>query len=68
MPFLYSGDFSVHAKTINGVQYVTFSFFSGEQTVFDKVGGMIVQSCHTAKEVEIPSKSLVGNGIALGGE
>ena len=68
MPFLCSGDFSVHAKTIKGVQYVTFSFFSGEQTVFDKVGGMIVQSCHTAKEVEIPSKSLVGSGIALDGE
>lgn len=68
MPFLCSGDYSVHAKTINGVQYVTFGFFSGEQTIFDKVGGMITQSCETAKEVEIPSESLVGNGIALGGE
>lgn len=68
MPFLCSGDFSVHAKTINGMQYVTFSFFSGEQTVFDKVGKMIVQSCNTAKEVEIPSESLVGSSIALGNE
>ncbi|WP_195283045.1 hypothetical protein [Harryflintia acetispora] len=68
MPFLFSGDFHVHAKTIKGVQYVTFSFFSGEQTIFDKVGEMIVQSCVTAKKVEIPSESLVGSGIALDGE
>ena len=68
MPFLMNGDFSVYAKTIKGVQYVTFSFYSGDKTIFDKVGGMITQYCETAKEVEIPSVSLVGSGIALGGE
>ena len=65
MPFLFSGDFRVYAKTIRGVRYVTFSFFSGEETIFDKVGDMIVQSCETTKEVKIPSESLVDSGIAL---
>ena len=43
MPFLCNGDFSVHSKTIKGVQYVTFSFFEGENTIFDKVGNLITQ-------------------------
>ncbi len=65
MPFLCKGDFSVHSKTINGVQYITFSFFQGESTIFDKVGSLITHSCEAAKEVEIPSESLVDNGIAI---
>lgn len=65
MPFLCNGDFSVHSKTINGVQYITFSFFQGESTIFDKVGNLITHSCEAAAEVEIPSESLADNGIAI---
>jgi hypothetical protein len=65
MPFLCKGDFSVHSKTINGVQYVTFSFFEGENTIFDKVGNLITHSCEATEEVEITSESLVDNGIAI---
>ena len=65
MPFLCKGDFSIHTKTINGIQYVTFSFFEGENTIFDKVGNLITHSCETAKEVELPSESVVDNGIAI---
>lgn len=65
MPFLCKGDFNVHSKTINGVQYVTFSFFQGESTIFDKVGNLITHSCEASKEVEIPPESLVDNGIAI---
>jgi len=65
MPFLCKGNFSVHSKTINGVQYVTFSFFVGENTIFDKVGNLITHSCEAIEEVEIASESLVGNGIAI---
>lgn len=65
MPFLCKGDFSVHSKTISGVQYITFSFFEGENTIFDKVGNLITQSCEASKEIEIPFESLVDNGIAI---
>ncbi len=65
MPFLCKGDFSVHSTIINGVQYVTFSFFQGESTIFDKVGNLITHSCEASQEVEIPSESLVDNGIAI---
>ena len=65
MPFLCKGDFSVHSTIINEVQYVTFSFFQGESTIFDKVGSLITHSCEAAAEVEIPSESLVDNGIAI---
>ncbi|MBE6834353.1 hypothetical protein [Faecalispora sporosphaeroides] len=65
MPFLCNGDFSVHSKIINGVQYVTFSFFKGESTIFDKVGKLITHSCEATEEVEVSSESLVDNGIAI---
>lgn len=65
MPFLCNGDFSVHSKTINGMQYVTFSFFKGENTIFDKVGNLIIHSCEATEEAEVPSESLVDNSIAI---
>lgn len=65
MPFLCNRNFSVHSKTINRVQYITFSFFQGESTVFDKVGSLIAYSYEAAAKVEIPSESLVDNGIAI---
>jgi len=65
MPFLCNGDFSVHSKIINGVQYITFSFFQEESTIFDKVGSLIAHSCEATEEVGIPSESLVDNGIAI---
>lgn len=65
MPFLCKGDFSVHSTIINEVQYVTFSFFQGESIIFDKIGNLITLSYEASKEVEIPSESLVDNGMAI---
>lgn len=44
MPFLFKRDFRVNSTIINGVQYVTFSFFDGDKLIFDKVGDLIEQS------------------------
>lgn len=47
------------------MQYVTFSFFQGESIIFDKIGNLITHSYEASKEVEIPSESLVDNGMAI---
>lgn len=65
MPFLFKGNFRVNSTIINGVQYVTFSFFDGDKLLFDKVGDLIEQSFKATKGDEIPNENISENSIAL---
>jgi hypothetical protein len=38
------------------VQYVTFSFFDGDNLIFDKVGDLVQQSFRAAEAGEIPNE------------
>lgn len=65
MPFLFKGDFRVNSTIINGVQYVTFSFFDGDKLIFDKVGDLIEQSFKATKGHEITNENISENSIAI---
>ena len=55
----------VNATEIRGVNYVTFSFFEGEDLVFDHIGKLIENSFETTDTEEITNGFLVDNGIAI---
>jgi len=65
MPFLFKGDFRVNSTFINGVQYVTFSFFDGDKLIFDKVGDLIEQSFRATQADKVPNENISENSIAL---
>lgn len=65
MPFLFKGDFRVNSTIINGVQYVTFSFFDGDKLIFDKVGDLIEQSFRATKAGKVPNENISENSIAI---
>jgi len=44
--------------TIQGVQYIVFSFFDGDKPVYDKIGEMIKRSFETSVEENIPGEPL----------
>ncbi len=64
MPFLFKGDFKVNSTIINGVQYVTFSFFDGDKLIFDKVGDLIEQSFRATQADKVPNENISENSIA----
>lgn len=55
----------VNATEIRGINYVTFSFFEGEDLVFDHIGKLIENSFETTNGVEIANGFSVDNGIAI---
>ncbi len=65
MPFLYKKDFRVNSTIINGVQYVTFSFFDGDKLLFDKVGDLIEQSFRATQADKVPNENISKNSIAI---
>lgn len=65
MPFLFNGDFRVNSTIINGVQYVTFSFFDGDKLIFDKVGDLIEQSFRATQADKVTNENLSENSIAI---
>lgn len=65
MPFLFKGDFRVNSTMINGVQYVTFSFFDGDKLLFDKVGDLIEQSFKATQADKVPNENISENIIAI---
>lgn len=65
---LFSKSTQTHNTTIRGVRYNVFSFYSGEELIYDRIGSIIENSFNTAKAVEITRSSLVDNDIASGGE
>ena len=62
--FLFKGDFRVNTTTIRGVQYVTFSFYDGDKSLFEKMGQLISDSFEAAKPDELTKESLLSSGIA----
>ena len=65
MPCFFKGDFRANTSTINGVNYLTVSFFDGEKLLFDKIGDLIIESFHAMKGVEIPNENILGNTVAI---
>jgi hypothetical protein len=65
MPFLFKGDFRVNNTIINGVQYVTFSFFDGDKLIFDKIGDLIEQSFRVTQADNVPNENISENSIAI---
>ena len=55
----------VNATEIRGVKYVTFSFFEGEDLVFDHIGKLIENSFETTDTNEITNGFSGDNGIAI---
>ncbi|MEM1484267.1 hypothetical protein V6615_05225 [Oscillospiraceae bacterium PP1C4] len=55
----------VNATEIRGVNYVTFSFYEGEDLVFDHIGKLIENSFETTDTDEITNGFSVDNGIAI---
>lgn len=62
---LSKGSMRVNATEIRGVNYVTFSFFEGEDLVFDHIGKLIENSFETTNADEITSGFSVDSGIAI---
>jgi hypothetical protein len=62
---LNKGSMRVNATEIRGVNYVTFSFFEGEDLVFDHIGKLIVNSFETTDTDEITNGFSVDNSIAI---
>lgn len=62
---LNKGSIRVNATEIRGVNYVTFSFFEGEDLVFDHIGKLIENSFETADIDEITNGFSVDNAIAI---
>ena len=48
--FLFENDFQAHTTTIRSVRYITFSFYSGDKDIFQKVGQLITDSVLLDKE------------------
>ena len=63
--FLFKGDFLVHSETIRGVKYITYSFFDGDEDIFNKIGGLISESFRSSELDEITNESLLDSGIAI---
>lgn len=62
---LSKGSMRVNATEIRGVNYVTFSFFEGEDLVFDHIGKLIENSFETTNADEITSGFSVDYSIAI---
>ncbi len=62
---LNKGSMRVNATEIRGVNYVTISFFEGEDLVFDHIGKLIENSFETADTDEITNGFSVDNAIAI---
>ena len=65
---LFSKSTQTHDTTIRGVHYNVFSFYSGEELIYDRIGSMIENSFNDTSVVEITKSSLVDNDIVSGGE
>lgn len=65
MPFLFKGDFRVNSTIINGVQYVTFSFFDGDKLIFEKVGDLIDQSFRTTQADKVSNGNISEISMAI---
>ncbi len=62
---LNRGTMRVNATEIRGVNYVTFSFFEGEDLVFDHIGRLIENSFETIGSDEYINSFSVDNDIAI---
>lgn len=63
--FLFKNDFQCHSTRIRGVRYAVFSFYSGDDLIFDRVGKLIKNSFETTDTVQIPKPDLLGLDIAI---
>ena len=63
--FLFKNDFTATTTTIRGVRYITISFYDGDKSIFEKIGGLISQSFQSGEIDEITNESLVDSGIAI---
>lgn len=62
---LNKGSMRVNATEIRGVNYVTFSFFEGEDLVFDHIGKLIENSFEASGTDEFTNDISVDNDIAI---
>lgn len=62
---LTKGSMRVNATEIRGVNYVTFSFFEGEDLVMDHIGKLIENSFEASGTDEFTNDISVDNGIAI---
>ena len=61
--FLFKNDFTATTTTFRGVRYITISFYDGDKSIFEKIGGLISQSCQSGEIDEITNESLVDSDI-----
>ncbi len=59
----FKGDFRITTKTIGGIQYVVFSFYSDKEHLFDRVENIISNSVDLGNMMESADNSLVGSDI-----
>lgn len=55
----------MNVTVIRGVQYIVFSFFDGDKTVQEHLGGLIQSSFDAADAGEMTSEILLDSGIAI---
>lgn len=65
MPCFFKDDVRLRSTMINGVQYITVSFFDGDKLLFDKIGDLIEQSFYAMKGEEIPNENILENNVAI---
>jgi hypothetical protein len=65
MPCYFKDDVRLRSTMINGVQYITVSFFDGDKLLFDKIGDLIIQSFHAMKGDEVPNEKILENSVAM---
>jgi hypothetical protein len=59
--FLQENSFRAHSTTMQGIQYNVFSFYSGTESIRERIGKMIEDAFQVAEAVEITNPSLVDN-------
>lgn len=65
MPFLFQDDFHCTTTTIRGVRYVTFSHYSGDKDIFQKMEDLISHSYQSSDFNDFPTETLVDDDIAF---
>ncbi|HVI39205.1 MAG TPA: hypothetical protein VM577_00970 [Anaerovoracaceae bacterium] len=65
MPCYFRDDVRLRSTMINGIQYITVSFFDGDKLLFDKIGDLIIQSFHAMKGDEVPNENISKNSVAM---
>ena len=63
--YLFQNHLVATETFIRGMRYLTVSFYDGDISIFDKIGGLITQSFQSDEIDKITNESLVDDDMAI---